>query len=366
MATQLPLHVLHERLGARFVEADGHVVPLHYGRPTAEHEAVRERVGVIDRSYRGKIEATGQDRVSFLHGMLSSDVKALLPGQGCPASFLDSHGKIVSLLVVHSLSDRLVLEMDHHLVEPTLTALDRFLISERVEFEDVSRSAGILTLAGPLARKTLEELVAQAIPDLPVYHYVGVPWNSQALRVVRVEESGEEGYDLWVAADGFEALWERAVQSGAQPVGREAWNILRIEAGVVWHGTDVDASALIMEAPLERTYSLAKGCYVGQEVIARVTYRGHVNRKIVGFVFPDERIPAAGAAVTVDGREVGRITSAVVSPALRRGLALGFLRREHWQPGTEVRVTSNDGQLTAEVAALPFYRRSPSPHPDVR
>jgi folate-binding protein YgfZ len=146
--------------------------------------------------------------------------------------------------------------------------------------------------------------------------------------------------------------------AGPQPVGRDAWNVLRVEAGVVWPGVDVDASTLLLEAPLDHVYSLTKGCYVGQETVARVTYRGHVNRKIVGFRFPDQRVPVTGAPVVVGGREVGRITSAVVSPALRRGLALGFLRREHWEPGTAVEVRDPDGTLTAEVAALPFYRRS--------
>jgi folate-binding protein YgfZ len=120
---------------------------------------------------------------------------------------------------------------------------------------------------------------------------------------------------------------------------------------------DVDASTIVLEAPLEHAYSLSKGCYIGQEVLARVTYRGHVNRKIVGFVFRDARIPAPGAAVRVEGKEVGRITSPVVSPALSRGLALGFLRREHWEPGTRVEVAGDGEPLTAEVAALPFYRR---------
>jgi len=360
MATSLFLHASHNRLGARFGEAEGHHVPFHYGDPAAEHEAVRERVGLVDRSYRGKVEATGRDRVSFLQGMLSNDVKGLTPGQGCPATFLDAHGKIVSLLLAHALPDRLVLEMDRALVAPTLAALDRFLISERVEFEDVSAREGIVTLAGPAARKTVEKVLEQAIPDLSVYHHATVVWDGLDLRVVRGEETGEEGYDLWGSPDGLQRLWERAIASGARPVGRDAWNILRVEAGVVWHGVDVDASTLIMEAPLEQAFSLTKGCYIGQEVIARVTYRGHVNRKIVGLVFPDARIPASGAGIVVGGKEVGRITSAIVSPSLSRGLALAFLRREHWEPGTKVEVVGEAGPLTAEVAALPFYRRAPA------
>jgi aminomethyltransferase len=358
MATQLPLHDLHARLGARFVETDGVRLPSDYGDPAAEHRAVRERVGLIDCSERGKIEATGRDRAAFLHGMLSSDIKGLSAGQGIPATFLDAHGKIVALLTVHGLADRLVLEMDRALVAPTLAALDRFLISERVEFEDVSEASGLLTLAGPAARTTAEKVAEQPLPELRPGHHTRLEIDGQDVRVIRSDEAGEESYDLWAAPAALARLWERAVAAGAQPVGREAWNVLRVEAGVVRHGIDVDASTLVMEAPLEHAYSLSKGCYIGQEVIARVTYRGHVNRKIVGFAFPDARIPPRGAAVLVGGHEVGRITSAVVSPALGRGLALGFIRREHWDPGTRVEVAGDAGVLTAEVAALPFHRRS--------
>lgn len=362
MAIQLPLRDLHDRLGARFGEADGHAVPLHYGDPSAEYRAVRERVGILDRSHRGKVEASGRDRAAFLQGMLSNDVKALAPGQGCPAAFLDVHGKLIALLTVHCLADRLVLETDYLLVAPTLAALDRFLIMERVELEDASARQGILTLAGPDARKRVEEILEAALPDLARCHHVRGSLADLDVRIVRDDDTGEEGYDLWGEAAALRRVWERAVESGVQPVGWEAWEVLRVEAGLVRHGTDVDASTLIMEAPLDGAYSLQKGCYLGQEVIARVTYRGHVNRKIVGFVFPDERIPEAGAAVTVEGREVGRITSAVVSPALHRGVALGFLRREHWEAGTRVLTGAPGGPLSAEVATLPFYRRAPSAH----
>src|SRR5439155_243075 len=175
-------------------------------------------------------------------GMLSNDVKTLQPGQGCEAAFLDVHGKIVALLIVHCLPDGLVLELGRQFVGPTLATLDRFLISEKVELEDASGEAGILTVAG--------------------------------------------------------------------------------------------AATLLLEASLPAAYSLQKGCYIGQEVLARITYRGHVNRQIVGFRLSDDRVPGAGSRVLVEGKDVGWITSAVVSPSLGRALALGYLRREHWGPGT--------------------------------
>jgi folate-binding protein YgfZ len=357
MSERLPLHDRHERLGARFAEAAGLSVPASYGDPAAEHEAVRERAGLIDRSDRGKIELTGRDRATFLHGLVSNDVKGLAPGQGCETALLDVHGKITALLAVHCLPERLLLETDRQLAAPLLAAIDRYLFSERAELEDVTPASGILTVAGPAARKLVEQAVGAAIPDLARWHHVVVPRAGDEVRIVRTEETGEEGYDLWTPTEGLDRLWERFREAGARPVGREAWDVLRVEAGVPRYGVDVDASTLLLEASLPEAYSLNKGCYLGQEVVARVTYRGHVNRKIVGFRFADSRVPPPGAPVLVLGKEVGRITSAVLSPALGVALALGFLRREHWEPGTRVEVRAGDALLAAAVSELPFYRR---------
>jgi folate-binding protein YgfZ len=364
MSERLPLHDLHERLGARFTDSGGLLVPRDYGDAAGEHEAVRERAGLIDRSDRGKIDVTGKDRVSFLHGLVSNDVKGLLSGQGCEAALLDVHGKVTALLVVHCLTDRLVLETDRQLTEPLSTAIDRYLFSERAELEDVTAVSGILTVAGPTARKIVEQVVGAAVPDLVRWQHVLVSGTETEIRVVKTEETGEEGYDLWIPAEDLARLWERLRDAGARPVGREALDVLRVEAGIVRYGVDVDASTLLLEAPLSDAYSLNKGCYLGQEVIARITYRGHVNRKITGFRFADRRVPPTGAPVRVEGKVVGRVTSAVLSPALGVALALGFLKRECLEPGTRVEVSGGDGPLSAplsaEVVALPFYRRTPA------
>jgi folate-binding protein YgfZ len=358
MSRILPLHERHAAAGARFSEVDGWLLPAHYGDPAAEHEAVRERVGVIDRSERGKVDVTGRDGASFLHGLFANDVKGLAPGQGCETALLDVHGKIAALLVVHCLPDRLVLEMDRRLLETVVTTMDRYLFSERVEVEDTSGAWGLVSLAGPAARKAVEDVLGQPLPGLGRWQHIGLGWEGHDLRVVRGEGSGEEQLDVWAPTAALDPLWDRLGEAGARPVGRDAWDVLRVEAGVVRHGVDVDAGTLLPEAPLRDAYSLTKGCYLGQEVVARITYRGHVNRTIVGLRFDDARLPPPGAPVVVGEREVGRLTSAVVSPALRRGLGLALLRREHAEPGTRVSVRTGEGALAAEVALLPFYRRS--------
>ena len=182
-----------------------------------------------------------------------------------------------------------------------------------------------------------------------------------SLRVVRAGETGEVGFDLWVPTAAAPILWQRLMEAGEpfglRPVGLAALNSLRVEAGIPWCGTDATEENLLLELPSEHAVSFTKGCYVGQEVVARITYRGHVNRKLAGLVFPDAASPPRGAKVVGDGREIGVITSPVYSPTLKRGIALGLLQREWLDPGKRVEVPSDTGTLVGEVTALPFYRR---------
>ena len=140
---------------------------------------MRERAGLIDRSERGKIEVTGKDRATFLHGLVSSDVKGLAPGQGSESALLDVHEKVTALLAVYCLPDRLILETDRELAGPLLTGIDRYLFSERAELEDVTPASGILTVAGPLARKTVEQALGEPVPDLARWHHVVLPWTER-------------------------------------------------------------------------------------------------------------------------------------------------------------------------------------------
>src|SRR4029077_5274073 len=195
--TRLPLHDSHTRLGARFGEADGYLVPTSYGDPVAEHRAVRQAIGVVERSERGKIEATGRDRVSFLQGMLSNDVKALQPGQGCPAAFLDAVGKVVSLLVAYALSDRILLELPAGSTEKFLQAIDKFLISEKAEFESSDDTYAILSVQGPKAGKVLARVSGTAL-DLAPYAHIEVAVGEAAVHVMQRADAVTQGFHCWV------------------------------------------------------------------------------------------------------------------------------------------------------------------------
>jgi len=320
-----------------------------------QHRAAMTAAGVIDRSMLGKATVTGRDRAAFLQGMLSNDVKALGPGQGCPAAFLDAHGKVVSLLVVYALEDRILLELPAGSTEKFLQTIDKYLISEKAYFEVADDAYAIVAVQGPGAEKMLADLSGAPLDPTPYAHkeatIAGVP-----VRIARRSLAVTPGFHCWTAAGHGEALDKVLREAGAVPVGAQALETLRVEAGIPEYGVDVDETVILPETRLDELVSFTKGCYIGQETVARVKYRGHINRGLAGMVLEGDRLPAHGDAITAEDKEIGRVTSAVRSIALGRPIALGYVRREHFEPGSAVTVVTGDGPVQARVAELPFVR----------
>jgi len=353
MPSELALTGLHRRAGAVMEEICGWLLPAHYGDPAAEYRAVREGAGLGDRSLVGKALVTGRDRAAFLHGMVSNDIKGLEPGQGCPAAFLDAHGRVMSLLSVYALDDRLLLELPPGTTEKVLQAIDHFLISEKVSFEAADEAFSVLSVQGPQSRALLEGLAGRAL-DLAPHAHVEVEIANRPVRVIHRAEFTVPGFECWTAAEHGAALWEALGGAGARPVGAGVWEVLRVEAGAPSYGRDVDETVILPETRLESLVSYTKGCYIGQEVVARVKYRGHVNRALTGLVLERDQVPRPGATVAAEGKEIGRVTSAVRSIRLEVPIALAYVRREHLEPGTAVSIHDGDAQLPARVTALPF------------
>ena len=353
MSNELALNDLHRSEGARLREISGWLVPADYGDAVAEHGAVMTGAGVVDRSMLGKATVTGRDRAAFLQGMLSNDVKALQPGQGCPAAFLDAVGKVVSLLVIYALPDRLLLELPPDSTEKFLQAIDKFLISERAEFESSDHLYAILSLQGPKAGEVLARASGSAL-DLAPYAHAEVSIGGAAVRVMRRAEAVTPGFHCWVAPEGARAVWKALREAGALPVGATAADVLRLEAGIPVYGVDVDEGVILPETRLDALVSYTKGCYIGQETVARVKYRGHINRGLSGVVLDGETVPSHGEAILAEDKEVGRVTSALRSIALGKPIALGYVRREHFEPGSVVSVKSGERLISARVSDLPF------------
>jgi aminomethyltransferase len=321
----------------------------------AEYRAARNAVGLVDRSDLGVVEVSGRDRAKFLHALLSNDVASLVPGQGCAAALLDVHGKVQVVLVVLALEDRLVLLTPPGMGESTVAALDHYLFAEKVALEDTTGRRALLMLVGPAADETLERLTGVVPPGAPWAHAAASLEGVEA-RVVR--GGGDlDAREVWLIVPSAERerAWKAATGAGARPLGAAALESLRIEAGTPRFGADVDATVLLPEIPFEGLVSHTKGCYPGQEVVVRIRDRGHVNRYLRGLLLEGDTVPPRGAEVLAGGAVVGQVTSATLSLATQRPLALAFIKRQHG-PGARVDVRAEAATLPATVSELPFAR----------
>src|SRR5436190_1852640 len=323
---------------------------------SAEYAAARRGVALADRGDWGVLDVTGRDRATFLHALLSNEIKALQPGQGCTAALLDVHGKVQVILTVWVLEDRIRLVMPRGLTAKISQALDHYLFSEKASFTDASDETALLMLLGPEAPATIERLTGVR-PPAPAWSNLTATLGETTVRLVT--GGGETGgLEVWVACAATHGprVWDALVGGGARPLGVTAYESLRIEAGTPLFGHDVDESVRHPEIPLERLASYTKGCYPGQEVVVRIRDRGHVNRRLTGLVLEGEVVPPHAAEVLADGAAVGRVTSATRSLGLGRPVALAFVRREHAEPDRAVTVRVGEGSAPARVAALPFAR----------
>ena len=322
----------------------------------AEYSAVRKGVGLVDRSDWGVLEVTGKDRASFLHAMLSNDVKALKPGEGCAAAMLDVHGKVQTFATVLALDDRMLVVTPPGRAAPLMEILDRYLFSEKAYLRDATGEMDLVLLAGPEAPALVTRLTGVSLPVTPWSHVAGSLGNVEARIVRGAGETGEA--EVWLIAPTAHAEPVRStlVGAGAHRVGTAAFDALRIEAGTPMFGVDADDSVLLPEVPFEPRVSYTKGCYLGQEVVVRIRDRGHVNRMLRGLVIDAAVVPPRGARVLAGETEIGHVTSAAWSFGRPGPIALAFVRRQHAEPGTAVSVVADGATLPARVSALPFER----------
>jgi folate-binding protein YgfZ len=342
---------MHRALGARF-DAEATWV-LGYGETEAEYQALGKSCGLYDRSAHGFLRITRSERISFLHGMVTSDVKALADGRTSYALFLTAQGKLLADARILRRAEELLIDLGSGLEGKIAEHLDRLLISEDVEIANLTGKLALLSFIGPRAH----EAVLAALPN------AGAPLDEHQIReleggavlLVGTRIGAVPGVDLIAPPERARAIAEQALAHFPElkPVGFEALEIRRVEAGLPRYGQDMTEETPPLEASLERAISYNKGCYVGQEAIARATYRGAMRRKLAGLSFDGDGVPQPGTELFKqpgDSKSAATITSAVRSPRLGV-VCLGYVRREHLMPGTRLLTAEGRG---ATVYALPF------------
>jgi folate-binding protein YgfZ len=356
----LVLHDFHRKLGARFLDLNGMEAVESYGDAPAEHAALRESAAILDLSFRGRLCVLGADRRIFLNGQVTNNVRDLQTGEGCYAALVTAKGKMESDLYVYGLENELLLDFEPGLSAAVQARLSKYIIAEDAQVAEAAPHYGLLSAQGPRAAAILQSL-GLAVPRTAL----GAARMDEAalgeIYLVNQPRIGTAGFDLFVPVATLplaaEKLLTAARAAGGRYAGWSALEMARIEAGIPRFGADMDNTNFPAEAGLDsRAVSYSKGCYIGQEVIARIRTYGRVARILRGLRLPDNlaALPVRGGKLFQGEKEVGHITSATASPMLRANIALGYVRREAGELGTELLAEIGDTKIPARIVALPF------------
>jgi folate-binding protein YgfZ len=340
-----------EGLGAAGVgEYRGATTAARFGDPQAEFAALRGGCGVYDLGFRAKIALTGGDRVRWLNGMVTNNVRDLAVGRGVYAFLLNPQGRILGDLYAYNRGESITLDTDSGQAEKLLATFDHYIIMDDVEVSNLSEQWTALGIAGPKSRE-VAAAAGFAIPEMQALQVKAVTWNGTECTLVRAEDAEYVSYEIWLAPACVRQLWNALVSGGAAPVGSEALELHRIVSGIPRYEVDIRERDLPQETEQARALNFNKGCYVGQEIVERIRSRGAVHRKFTGFLLQGAVQIAAGTRVVAGEKEVGEVTSAA-SLRLTGGdktVALGYIRREVGVPGREVAI----GATKATVIQLP-------------
>jgi folate-binding protein YgfZ len=302
----------------------------------------RPAAGIVTLSARVLVRATGDDRALFLHGMCTADVKSAKPGAILPALFLTEHAHVIADAFIWVTSDALILDVDRDAWTRTRAHLDRLLVADDVEFDDAVELA-LIDVEGPAALDatgaastpwTFVESGGAIVGNLPRY-------GGPAVSVIAPRDSVDSNIAAIIAK-----------APGSHRIDNSVLETIRVENGVARVGVDTTDKTIALEARLNRAISFNKGCYLGQETIERATARGGLKKRMFGLKFSNERVPPVGSVLSLSGKEVGIVSSAVHSPHLG-AIGLAILHHSAWTPGTELKVGEDGGSIVTE---LPFAK----------
>jgi folate-binding protein YgfZ len=373
-----PILPLHQKTEAEFQPyADVEIVST-FGEPQAEYSAIRKGAAICDLPQRGILQLTGKDRLDFLNRFLTNELiqrdtkTPLAPGSGVYAFLLNNKGRIVADMNVLELGERTLLESDARNIPVLQSTLEKYVFSEKVAFASQTSQLHQLALHGPKSRQILDRLVAN-IPNIPPLGCAQITLLQTPVILWRDDPTGTPGYFLVLPAEAAPSIWTEiesrfsasspdAVQASKRelwPTGWAAFNTTRIEAGRALFGIDFDQTVLPAETgQLSRAVSFTKGCYLGQEIVARMHARQQWSRELVGIKMEEDALPMCGAPVyAAEHEQIGAVTSSTISPILSNAaLALAMVKKNFSAPATQLKVAAEGALRKATVVQLPFLK----------
>lgn len=355
-----PLHAEHVALGAKLVPFAGYEMPVHY--PTgisAEHHAVRSAAGLFDVSHMGEIEVHGPGALDFVQHVTTNDASRLEVGQAQYSSLPREDGTLLDDLLVYRFPDRYLLVVNASNRERDLEHLRRFAPEFGVELRDRSDEVALLALQGPRAEAILQRLTDTELSSIAYYRFREGRVGERPAVVSRTGYTGEDGFELYVAAEDAPGLWRRLLEVGAEdglvPAGLGSRDSLRLEMGYALYGSDLDDTTTPFEGGLGWVTKLDKGAFAAGDALRRHKEAGPA-RRLVGFRLHEQRaFPRPGYPVWVDGAPVGEVTSGTLSPTLGEGVGMAYVPVSASKPGTPIEIEIRGRRVPAEVVRPPFY-----------
>ncbi len=354
-----PLNALHRSLGARMVDFGGWDMPVQYSGVIAEHNAVRQRVGLFDVSHMGEIEIRGPEAFELTDYVTTNAVAKLTPGRAHYAGLLYEHGGFVDDILVHKVAD------DHYFLCVNASNQEKDYEHIRAvnrwdaEVDFASERYVQIAIQGPKGPATLQKLTSVDLSEIRYYRFTDGEVSGAPARIARTGYTGEDGFEIYIAPVEAERIWrelmEVGVEFGIEPCGLGARNTLRLEAGMALYGHEIDASINPFEANLGWIVKMEKGDFVGREALTAA--RENLHRRLTGFRMLGRGIARDGYEVFVDGAAAGWVTSGGPAPALGSNIGMCYLPLETTEPGRAIEIQVRGRLVEAETVPLPFYKR---------
>jgi aminomethyltransferase len=360
-----PLNSAHRRLGGRMVEFGGWDMPVQYTAGTmTEHLRTRTHAGLFDVSHMGEIDVRGPEAIPFVNRLTSNDAAKLIDGQAQYSALTTPEGTVIDdLLVYRFAEDHLLLVVNAGTTEKDWDWITSHRGSENIELRNVSAAYCQIALQGPDALSILQKIATGPLAEIKYYHFTEDAVDGVAAIVSRTGYTGEDGFEVYAAADKAEQLWNKILEAGKYgeeygvlPCGLAARNTLRLEAGMCLYGHEIDETTTLFEANLGWITKLNKGDFIGRERLAKQKEEG-IKRKLVGFEVTDRGIARDGQDVLIDGQRVGQVTSGSPAPFLKKNIGMAYVPVESGSAGGAIEIDVRGRLVGAQIVPLPFYKR---------
>ncbi|MDP2973722.1 MAG: glycine cleavage system aminomethyltransferase GcvT [Candidatus Diapherotrites archaeon] len=360
MPNKTPFFAQHEKLNAALTDFHDWMLPMHYGSPIAEHNAVRQQCGLFDTSHMGEIEVQGKDAEKLLQSLLVRDISAMKAGQIRLAAMCNEDGGIMDDLTVYKFSgEKFWLVVNAGPYESDLLWIKRNAKGVDAKAEGLRSNTAKLDLQGPKAERVLQKLVKENLNEIKYYNFKEMQVADVGCIASRSGYTGEDGFELYFDSGSSEKVWNALMQAGKEfglmPCGLAARDSLRLEAGMLLYGQDIDSEHSILLCPYEKIVSWNKG-FFGKRALVKQRRLG-VREKLIGFELVEKGIARHGCEILVGEKKAGIATSAGFSPTLKKSIGLGYIAKEFGEIGQEIEIDIRGKRVKAKVVDLPFYRR---------